>query len=129
MQQKPVFPIVIPHARVVSGAGRGKKIGIATLNIELSSAPANMHHGIYACWVSFAGTKYMGALHYGPRPVFKDTESLEVHVLDSIIESPPVTVDLEIVARIRGVENFATTKALVERIRQDIAETRVILGS
>ena len=119
--------ILIAGAAVVSGSARGRRIGIPTLNIELSSAPKELSHGIYACFISLGGKKYRGAMHYGPRPVFKDTETFEVHVLDAVIDEPPSTIDLEVIAKIRDVKDFPSTEALKEAIAADIAATRAML--
>ncbi len=121
--------IVISKATIVSGAGRGRRIGIPTLNIELSSAPKELTQGIYACWIILDGTRYKGAMHFGPRPVFKDSETLEVHVIDEAIAETPKTTDVEIVARIRGVENFPSVEALIEAIQSDIDASRAILSA
>ncbi len=67
-------------------------------------------------------------MHFGPRPVFKDSGSFEVHILDAEPKKIPETVDLQIIARIRDVSDFPSPEALVERIQQDIAETRGILS-
>ncbi len=104
-------------------------MGIPTLNIALTSAPKTLAHGIYACLISFGGKTYQGAMHFGPRPVFKDTDALEVHVLDSIIDQPPVSVDLDIIGKIREVKDFPNAEALKEAIAQDIAAARAMLDA
>ena len=119
--------IKITHASVVSGSARGRSIGVPTLNIALSSAPEELTSGIYACLILFDGKTYKGAMHFGPRPVFRDTETFEIHVLDAVIDAPPTTVDLEIIARIRDIENFPNVEALKKAIEGDISSTRAIL--
>lgn len=120
-------PLRIAAAPVVPGASRGRRIGIPTINVELSIIPKKLRHGIYACWILWNGKKYPGALHYGPRLVFNDSETCEVHVLDAIIDQTPKTVDIEIIARIRDVRNFKSTEALKQAIAADIEATRAIL--
>ncbi len=120
-------PIKLVQAPVVQGRSRGRRIGIPTINVEPSAAPKELSHGIYACWITVSGKRYRGAMHFGPRPAFDDTETLEVHILDELITEVPKTVDLEVVKRLRDVENFSNTKELVARINQDISETRAIL--
>lgn len=121
------LPLTIKEAVVIPGRSRGRRIGIPTLNIDLRAIPKELEHGIYACWITVNGKRLMGAMHYGPRPVFKDSETFEVHVLDAALAESPKTVDIEIVARIRDVENFASTEALKETIAADIAAVRAIL--
>ncbi len=71
----------------------------------------------------------MGAMHYGPRPVFNDSESFEIHILDEVIDVPPLDIIVEIVARLRDVQNFPDADALKAAIVEDIRQTRAILGS
>lgn len=120
--------IVMKGARIVSGAGRGKNLGIPTINIDLSAVPPDLAHGIYACRITLAGRTYKGAMHYGPRPVFKDSEACEVHIIDETVDEVPETADIEIVGFIRDVANFPSPEALVERIGKDIEEARGMLS-
>lgn len=66
-------------------------------------------------------------MHFGPRPVFKDSVALEVHVLDSVVEHFPSTVDVEVLAQLRPVKNFPDAAALQRAIADDIRQTRGIL--
>ncbi len=100
---------------------------IPTINFDRSLAKG-LEHGVYAAWVTVDGKEYMGVLHFGPRPVFKDSASFEVHVLDATFQELPSTVDLEVVQKIREVEDFSDAEALKMRILKDIEETRAILA-
>lgn len=120
--------LIFTGAKVIKGAGRGKGLGIPTINIDLAAVPADLAHGIYACRITLAGTTYKGAMHYGPRPVFKDSEAFEVHIIDETIDSVPETADIEIVGFIRDIADFPSPEALVERIGKDIEEARGMLS-
>jgi riboflavin kinase/FMN adenylyltransferase len=120
--------IQLKNVLVVTGSGRGKKIGIPTINVTLAAVPEDLPRGIYACRITLGDKTYPGALHYGPRPVFQDTESMEIHVIDANITDVPATVDLEIVAFIRSVADFPDVPALLVAIRNDIAAARGILA-
>jgi FAD synthase len=102
---------------------------VPTINLELADVPPSLMHGIYACSAVIGGKTYKSAVHYGPRPVFKDSESFEVHILDAAIPDPPETLELTVVARLRDVENFPDAEALKAAIADDIAAVRAILGS
>ena len=115
-------------ARVVAGSGRGKRLKIPTLNLDPSGVPGVLTPGIYACWAGLGERKLMGALHYGPRPVFCDNPSLEVHILDEVIDLPPPIVAVQVVKRIRDVQDFPSVEALLSAIRHDIAQVRAILS-
>ncbi len=66
-------------------------------------------------------------MHFGPRPAFRDTLTLEVHVLDASIDQAPISVDLVLVSRIRDVLDFLSVRALKEAIAEDIRMTRAML--
>lgn len=121
--------VIIRGAKTVPGRGRGKGLGVPTINIDLAAVPHDFPHGIYACRITLSGTTYKGAMHYGPRPVFKDTPAFEVHIIDDIVNDVPESADIEVVGFIRPVLDFPSPEALVERIRQDIAEARGMLGA
>ncbi len=120
-------PVQIKHAKTVSGRSRGTRLGFPTINIDLVSAPQELAHGIYACWIFLNDQKYMGAMHYGDRPVFQDTKTFEVHVIDGEIRNFPEEVDVDVIARLREVLHFETTEALQEAIATDILNVRAIL--
>ncbi len=119
--------IEMKGSKVVSGRSRGRRLGIPTINIDLSCVSKEMKHGIYACWIRFNGKQHMGSIHYGLRPVFNDSETFEVHVLDTLIEVPPACVDIRIVGRIRDIRNFDSPEALKSAIATDVEATRAML--
>ncbi|HVW66792.1 MAG TPA: riboflavin kinase [Candidatus Peribacteraceae bacterium] len=120
---------VVFTAPVVSGSGRGKDLGIATMNLELDSVPSELTEGIYACFVMFDGKRYMAGMHYGPRPVFKDTRSCEIHILDEWIEKTPDALEVLVVGRIRDVADFPSVDDMLKQIEDDIANVRAILSA
>jgi riboflavin kinase/FMN adenylyltransferase len=120
-------PLEIRGAPVVSGAGRGKKIGIPTVNLNLKAAPSSLEQGVYACRIFIKGKRYMGAMHFGPRPVFSDSDSFEVYVLDTTLTEVAETVDLTIVAKIREIQNFPSAEILKTAIADDVRAVRAIL--
>lgn len=120
---------MIFRARVITGSGRGKGMNTPTINVDLSDVPADLKEGIYACRAIINEKTYNGAMHYGPRPVHKDIPSCEVHVLDAVIEEVPQTVEIEPVAFIRPVLDFASEEALKAQIADDITHIRGILSA
>lgn len=114
-------------ARVITGSGRGKTLGTPTLNVDLADVPTDMKEGIYACWAKLPGGWMKGALHYGPRPVFKDTPSCEVYLLDIHIEEAPHSMTIAPVGYIRPVEDFPSPEALMERIAEDVTSAHAML--
>jgi riboflavin kinase / FMN adenylyltransferase len=116
-------------AKVIQGSGRGKRIGSPTINMDLNDVPADMEEGIYACWANIDGTWQAGALHYGPRPVFKDISSCEVYLLDTTVNDVPSTIEIALVAYLRPVLDFPSVEALTRQITEDVTQTRAMLAT
>ena len=113
------------QARVVPGKGRGKELGFPTLNLVVNET-LPITHGIYGGVVEIDGKEYLGAFHFGPRPVFADNEAtLEVHIIDTVIDNPP-TITFTITKRIRDVHNFPSPEDLVRQIEKDIEVIKAI---
>lgn len=117
------------EAQVITGAGRGKDMGVPTLNVDLNDVPETLEEGIYACWATVleTGESYMGAMHYGPRPVFEDDESCEVHLIDQVLEYAPDMIEITVVHRLRDIQNFPSTEALMLQIQEDIKACKDVL--
>lgn len=118
-------------SRQVKGKGRGKVIGFPTINLEIPSELL-LADGIYAAWVTIGGTRYKGALHFGPIPTFDEAaKSLEVFLLDATEEKltgvEKETIQLDTVQKIRDVIKFETTGELTDQIRKDILVIEVML--
>ena len=92
-------------ASVIKGSGRGKGIGAPTVNLNLTQVPKKLEHGIYACRIKNEKNNG-GVLHYGPRPVFKDIASCEVHLLDTNLMETPKSLTVEIIQKLRDVRDF-----------------------
>lgn len=71
--------------KIVPGAGRGRRIGIPTINIA-TACDVGLAHGIYFCMVEMPphiGGEYYGAMHFGPRPTFGDPVPMcEIHLVE-----------------------------------------------
>lgn len=116
-------------ARTVSGRGRGKDLGIPTYNIDLQDVPKGLPEGIFAGSAEIEGKRYIAAIHYGPRPVFKDTTAFEVHLLDNAPERTPEKLVISLHERLRDVQDFPSAEEMLVQISQDIAATRAIMGA
>ncbi len=116
-------------ARVVKGVGRGKTIGSPTLNLSLEDVPASLEHGIYACIVTLGmkTERLQAVMHFGPRPVFNDSLSCEVFVLDCDIPHPPQTVTVHLTEFIREIIDVPVREVLQDQIKADIRVARAIL--
>jgi riboflavin kinase/FMN adenylyltransferase len=121
---------------VERGAGRGRTIGIPTINL----APPDPRKllppdGVYAVWVELGRTgdggrcgRYGGMLNQGPRPTFGVTaRALEIHLFDFTGDLYGETVTVEWARRLRDVQTFPSRDALVDQIGRDAIAARAIL--
>lgn len=122
----PSLPLTFT-ARVVEGAGRGRMIGSPTLNVSLQDVPKSMREGIYACRVQIGNKRLLAAMHFGPRPVFHDTRTCEIHIIDHSLLRRPSRLTVDVVKRIRNIRNFRTIALLQKQIAQDVVKTRNLL--
>jgi cytidyltransferase-like protein len=112
---------------VLSGHGRGKILGLPTLNLR---KPRHFpyQHGIYAGYVWLGHEKYCGAFHFGPIPVFGLTRvSLEVFLLNRRRDIRRDTVSFQLVQYLRPVRAFPTPKELCSQMDKDIELVKNIL--
>lgn len=66
-------------------------------------------------------------MHYGPRPVFKDTVSCEVHLIETTLSTPTDHLDVEVVQFLRSIRDFSSVEELQEQMQEDIQKARDIL--
>ena len=116
-------------ARTIRGDGRGKGLGVPTINLILEDCPAELQEGIYACRVTYDDAIHVPAsMHYGPRPVFGAEPSCEIHLLDRAPSHTPDTLDISVIGRIRDVKDFPSVEALMAEIAEDNRTARAMLG-
>ena len=121
---------------VERGAGRGRTIGVPTLNL----APADPRKllppdGVYAVRVQLTGNgaappdTYGGMMNQGARPTFGvHARGLEIHLFDFSGDLYGETVTVEWVRRLRDVQTFSSRQALVDQIERDAVAARAILN-
>ena len=121
---------------VERGAGRGRTIGIPTINLApLDPRKLLPPDGVYAVWVRLPGkgeggrgVRYGGMMNQGPRPTFGiAARALEVHLFDFAGELYGETVTVEWVRRLRDVQTFPSREALVAQIGRDAVAARQVL--
>jgi riboflavin kinase / FMN adenylyltransferase len=115
---------------VVRGAGRGRTIGIPTINLAPPDARKLLPpDGVYAVTVRVQRTQYGGMMNQGPRPTFGEQgRTLEIHMFDFDGELYGATVNVEWVRRLRDVQAFASREALVAQLDRDRQAARATLN-
>ncbi len=116
--------------RVVRGEGRGRTIGVPTLNLgEIPERKLLPPDGVYAARVEWAGGRAGGMLNQGPRPTVGDgRRSLEVHLFGVDEDLYGGWVKVEWVARIRDQQKFPSLAALQAQLQQDRARAEDALA-
>ncbi len=109
--------------RVVRGAGRGRTIGIPTINVaDFSDRKLLPPDGVYAAKVEWAGGSAGGMLNQGGKPTFGDARrTVEVHLFDTNVDLYDQWVRVEWVERLREVRKFASVTELKQQLEVDRA--------
>ncbi len=103
--------------QVVSGDGRGSKIGFPTANLK-GTDNLCLRKGVYAVMVD---GRYGGIANYGTRPTFGGKgKVLEVHIFDFNEDIRGKKVKVEFVEFIRPELRFESPQHLVQQIKRDI---------
>ncbi len=114
--------------QVIKGQGRGKALGYPTFNLKIPVG-FKAKLGIYAGSVWVNNKKYLGAFHFGPIPVFNESQlHLEVFVLDYEADVLVTAITFELVHYLRPIRNFPNPAALARRISLDVAQVRATLS-
>ncbi len=112
---------------VIHGHHTGKAIGFPTANIDTARVqiPGT---GVYAVFVYHGEQRYQGAVNIGFNPTFnRDRLSVEVHIFDFGEKIYGQEIEVEFIDRIRSEMVFQSADALVEQIKKDIEQAKIIL--
>lgn len=115
---------------VVHGAARGRELGYPTANLSPESEGLIPADGVYAGWLTDAGTRYPAAISVGNNPTFEGVprKQVEAYVLDRELDLYDHLVEVEFVGRIRGMVAFDSIDALITRMGEDVEVARKLLG-
>jgi riboflavin kinase/FMN adenylyltransferase len=116
---------------VVPGAGRGRSLGVPTLNVPLPPPRKLLPpEGVYVVQVQTPAGPRGGMLNLGPRPTFDDPRvMLEAHLFDTTGDFYGDFVRIEFVSRLRDVRRFADAAALRAQLTRDEEMARRALAS
>ena len=118
------------QGQVVRGAGRGRAIGVPTLNLEPPDPRKLLPpDGVYAARVRVGERRYGGMMNQGPRPTFgEQARTLEIHLFDFEGELYGERVEVEWVHSLREVQAFPSRDALVAQLERDRQAARASLN-
>jgi riboflavin kinase/FMN adenylyltransferase len=113
---------------VGTGARRGKSLGFPTANLERPETlvPGD---GVYAARAVVEGRVWPAAVNIGPNPTFRETvRKVEAHLIGFEGDLYGRPIALEFIVHLRGLQKFAGPEALVEQLRQDVAEAKRLVS-
>lgn len=105
---------------VESGLGRGRKLGIPTLNLTIPPQ-FPYRHGVYGGFIYQASKPHLAAFHFGPAPTFNYNQPrLEAHLIHHHPSPPPSNVSFRLVFFLRPPKKFTHPKNLTTQIKKDL---------
>ena len=118
------------EGHVVKGAGRGRKLGIPTANLDLPPKLILPKVGVYAGWLVIEGERIPAVINVGYNPTFEDRDRpiVEVHALDWEGDLYGKVVGVEFTHHLRDELKFESGDAMMVEIRKDISRSRELLG-
>jgi riboflavin kinase/FMN adenylyltransferase len=121
-----------PHrvpGKVVRGDGRGRGMGYPTANLDPPPRFAVPADGVYAGYCLVAGQPWPAAISVGVNPTFGGSaRQVEAYLLDADVDLYGMAVELDFVARLRGMVTFGSAAELARAIEADVAATRTALA-
>lgn len=116
---------------VVSGARRGRSLGIPTANLAIWGKCAVPASGVYVTWASLGSKRWGSVTNIGLRPTFEDklvAPVVETHIFDyDGGDFYGRTLNLEFVSRLRAEQRFSGVDELLTQIHKDIEAARAEL--
>ena len=110
------------NAKVVRGAGRGKRLNFPTANlIPLEKKQLLPKNGVYFTRCIINGLSHYGMCNLGTRPTFEEDELvLEVHLFNGYSENLySCNIWIEFLERIRSEKKFSSVNKLTEQLKLD----------
>jgi len=118
------------EGKIFRGDRRGHELGFPTANVMMGDTlhPA---YGVYATLVQIEGENawHKAATNIGIRPMFEVKQGqIEAHILD-FSERDIYECNLRIrpIRRLRGEAKFSSLDALIQQMKQDCEQTRILL--
>lgn len=106
---------------VISGDGRGRGIGVPTINIRIPTGIFAMKQGVYGTYTEVGGKRYRSVTNVGPRPTFMQNKfAVETNLIGyeggSLLGE---SASVEFHRYLRPIKKYASAEELVARIRKD----------
>ncbi|MDD4875607.1 MAG: bifunctional riboflavin kinase/FAD synthetase [Dehalococcoidales bacterium] len=114
---------------VVSGIGRGTKLGFPTANLDIALGRAIPPDGVYTAWAYIGEKTYQSVANIGKCPTFNGNQrTVEVHILDYHGDLYGQNLKIDIIERLRGEKKFETANELKKQIADDVKQGKAKLN-
>ncbi len=120
--------MILVQGIVVKGKGEARTLGYPTANIDYESLQI-ISPGVWLCSVLHNQQRLVGLAVVGMWKLANDLSSVEVHILDFEEDIYGQHVEVYLIKKIRNLEKFTGTDALIKRIEEDIVMARRELSS
>jgi len=118
------------RGRIITGDGRGAKLGFPTANLDIKLEQALPADGVYATRVHIDNKVHQSVTNVGKRPTFGGGERIvEVYILDYNSNLYGRELKIDIIERLRGEKRFNTADELKKQMAEDIKQGRAVLDS
>ncbi len=118
------------QGRVVTGVGRGVKLGFPTANLEIEAEQALPPDGVYISLAHIDDQSYFSLTNIGKRPTFGNNQRLvEVYLLDYDGDLYGQELEIDLLEWLRSEKKFKTAEELKKQIAQDVERGRKWLSS
>lgn len=114
---------------VVQGAGRGRKLGFPTANLEFNPDLVLPGEGVYLTWCILpSGQGLPSVTSIGKNPTFTgEVQTIEAFILDFDADLYNQVLEVQFLQRLRDITRFDSVDKLKEQIRQDVEISRELL--
>ena len=112
--------------KVVHGKALGRKLGIPTVNQNVTNKKIILKNGIYSTICTLDGNKYFGVTNVGTRPTVENTDhkNVETYLIAFEGECYDKEIKIEFLSRVRDEMKFESVEALTNQIKKDISTTK-----
>ena len=115
--------------RVVRGEGRGRRLGVPTLNLAPPPGKLLPPDGVYAVRVEWGRGVALGMMNQGFRPTVGDGRRwLEAHLFEFDQDLYDREVRIEWVARLRDIQRFESLDVLKSQLMRDREAAMAVLA-
>jgi len=116
-------------SQVISGIGRGRKLGFPTANLDIKPEQALPGDGIYATIAHINHEPLPSVTNIGLRPTFGGNKRwVEVYLIDYAGQLYGQKLKIDFIDRLRDERRFENAEELKAQIRKDIEQARLILA-